>query len=43
MGRRGSADVLGKSGGKRSLGSPRLRWVDNIKMRLIEIGWVCVD
>jgi hypothetical protein len=25
--------------GKRSLGRPRCRWVDNIKMDLGEIGW----
>jgi hypothetical protein len=25
--------------GKRPLGRPRLRWVDNIKMDLREIGW----
>jgi hypothetical protein len=28
-----------KSEGKRPLGRPRLRWVDNIKMDLREIGW----
>jgi hypothetical protein len=26
--------------GKRPLGRPTRRWVDNIKMNLIEIGWV---
>jgi hypothetical protein len=31
--------LVGKPEGKRSLGSPRLRWVDNIKMDLREIGW----
>jgi hypothetical protein len=30
--------LLGKPEGKRPLGSPRLRWVDNIKMDLVEIG-----
>jgi hypothetical protein len=29
--------------GKRSLGKPRCRWVDNIKMDLGEIGWSGVD
>jgi hypothetical protein len=29
--------------GKRSLGSPRRRWVNNIKMDLREIGWDGVD
>jgi hypothetical protein len=34
---------VGKPEGKRPLGRPRLRWVDNIKMDLIEIGWDGVD
>jgi hypothetical protein len=29
----------GKPEGKRPLGRPRRRWVDNIKMDLREIGW----
>jgi hypothetical protein len=29
--------------GKRPLGRPRCRWVDNIKMDLTEIGWDGVD
>jgi hypothetical protein len=29
--------------GKRPLGKPRLRWVDNIKMNLTEIGWDDMD
>jgi hypothetical protein len=29
--------------GKRPLGRPRSRWVDNIKMDLREIGWDGVD
>jgi hypothetical protein len=28
---------------KRPLGRPRCRWVDNIKMDLVEIGWGGVD
>jgi hypothetical protein len=28
---------------KRSLGRPRRRWVDNIKMDLREIGWDGMD
>jgi hypothetical protein len=32
--------LLGKPEGKRPLGRPRRRWVDNIKM---EIGWDGVD
>jgi hypothetical protein len=31
--------LVGKPGGKRPLGRPRRRWVDNIKMDLGEIGW----
>jgi hypothetical protein len=31
--------VVGKPEGKRPLGRPRRRWVDNIKMDLGEIGW----
>jgi hypothetical protein len=30
--------LVGKPGGKRPLGRPRCRWVDNIKMDLGEIG-----
>jgi hypothetical protein len=35
--------LVGKPEGKRPLGRPRRRWVDNIKMDLIEIGWDGVD
>jgi hypothetical protein len=35
--------LLGKPEGKRSLGRPRRRWVDNIKMDLREIRWVDMD
>jgi hypothetical protein len=31
--------LVGKPEGKRSLGRPRRRWVDNIKIDLLEIGW----
>jgi hypothetical protein len=31
--------LVGKREGKRPLGRPRRRWVDNIKMNLREIGW----
>jgi hypothetical protein len=31
--------LVGKPEGKRPLGRPRPRWVDNIKMDLGEIGW----
>jgi hypothetical protein len=33
----------GKSGGKRQLGRPRRRWVDNIRMDLGEVGCGDVD
>jgi hypothetical protein len=42
--RRGIYRVLvGKPEGKRSLGKPRLRWEDNIKMGLQEVGCGCMD
>jgi hypothetical protein len=31
--------LVGKPEGKRPLGRPRRRWMDNIKMNLREIGW----
>jgi hypothetical protein len=34
---------VGKPEGKRPLGRPRRRWVDNIKMDLRELGWDRVD
>jgi hypothetical protein len=34
---------MGKPDGKRPLGRPRRRWVDDIKMDLREIGWYGVD
>jgi hypothetical protein len=34
---------VGKPEGKRPLGRPRRRWVDNIKMDLGEMGWDCMD
>jgi hypothetical protein len=34
---------VGKPGGKRSLGRPRRRWEDNIRMNLREIGWGGMD
>jgi hypothetical protein len=37
------SSVVGKPEGKRPLGRPRRRWVDNIKMDLLEIGWGSVD
>ena len=34
---------MGKPEGKRPLGRPRLRWEDNIKMDLEEVGKGCGD
>jgi hypothetical protein len=31
--------LVGKPDGKRPLGRPRRRWVDNIRMDLGEVGW----
>jgi hypothetical protein len=35
--------LVGKPEGKRPLGRPRRRWIDNIKMGLLEIGVNVVD
>jgi hypothetical protein len=45
MGRRGTRTDYwwGKSEGKRPLGRPKRRWVDNIRMYLGEVGWGDVD
>jgi hypothetical protein len=43
-GRRGLYRVLvGKPEGKRPLGIPRLRWEDNIRMDVQEVGCGCED
>jgi hypothetical protein len=34
---------VGKREGKRPLGRPRRRWVDNIRLDLREVGWGDVD
>jgi hypothetical protein len=45
MGAKGNAYrlLLGKPVGKRPLGGPRCRWIDNIKMDLLEIELCGVD
>jgi hypothetical protein len=45
MGEKGNAYriLVGKPEGKRPIGRPRCRWVDNIKMDLREIGWDGVE
>jgi hypothetical protein len=35
--------LVGKPEGKRPLGRPRRRWVNNMKMALREIGWDGTD
>jgi hypothetical protein len=35
--------LVGKPEGKRPLGRPRRRWMNNIKMDLLEIGWGGLD
>jgi hypothetical protein len=35
--------LVGRPEGRRPLGRPRLRWVDNIKMDLTEVGWGGMD
>jgi hypothetical protein len=34
---------VGKPEGRRPLGIPRLWWLDNIRMDLVEVGWGDVD
>jgi predicted small integral membrane protein len=34
---------VGKPEGKRLLGRPRCKWVNTIRMSLVEVGWVDVD
>jgi hypothetical protein len=34
---------VGKPEGRRPLGSPRRRWLDNIRMDLVEVGWGDMD
>jgi hypothetical protein len=35
--------LVGKPEGKRPLGRVRRRWLDNIRMDLVEVGWGDVD
>jgi hypothetical protein len=35
--------LVGKPEGRRPLGRPRRRWIDNIKMGLLEIRLIVVD
>jgi hypothetical protein len=35
--------LMGKPEGRRPLGRPKRRWLDNIRMDLVEVGWDDVD
>jgi hypothetical protein len=35
--------LVGKPEGRRLLGRPRRRWLNNIRMDLVEVGWGDVD
>jgi hypothetical protein len=35
--------LMGKPEGRMPLGRPRRRWLDNIRMDLVEVGWADVD
>jgi hypothetical protein len=35
--------LVGKPEGSRPLGRPRCRWLNNIRMDLVEVGWGDVD
>jgi hypothetical protein len=35
--------LVGKPEGRRPLGRTRCRWLDNIRMDLVEVGWGDVD
>jgi hypothetical protein len=35
--------LVGKPEGRRPLGRPRCRWLDNIRMDIVEMGWGDVD
>jgi hypothetical protein len=35
--------LVGKPEGRRPLGRPRRRWLDNVRMVLVEVGWGYVD
>jgi hypothetical protein len=35
--------LVGKREGKRPVGGPRRRWMDNTKIDLREMGWVGMD
>jgi hypothetical protein len=40
---RNACRLVRKPEGKRPLGRPRWRWMDNIRVELVELGWGDVD
>jgi hypothetical protein len=43
MGKHAAGILVGKPEGKRPLGTPKRKWMDNIKMDLREIEWGGMD
>jgi hypothetical protein len=41
--KRNAYRFVGKPEGRRPLGRPKRRWLDNIGMDLVEVGWSNVD
>jgi hypothetical protein len=41
--KRNAYRLVGKPEGKKLLGRPRYRWVNNLRMDLVEVGWGDVD
>jgi hypothetical protein len=39
MGIKANRLLVGKPEGRRPLGRPKRRWVNNIRMDLVEVGW----
>jgi hypothetical protein len=41
--KRNAYRLVGKPEGRRSLGRPRRKWLDNIRMDLVEVEWGGLD
>jgi hypothetical protein len=41
--KRNAYKLVGKQEGRKPLGRPRRRWLDNISMDLVEVGWSDLD
>jgi hypothetical protein len=41
--KRNAHRLVGKPEGKKQVGRPRRRWMDNIRMDVVEVGWDEVD